>query len=227
MFCPPPAVLLFLLNFNREGGKERLRKRERARVKALTAIKAIRRCWHKYLTLRGNLQHVMSRPWLGWMVTPSHITWFLVGRLVGGGGFEKGGCVSASKTPYQRTAAAPFNPHLHKAIPLEPCSPKTCIAPHPDTHLQVVLNPSRNKLLQRLQHGACFEECESTPDVRTFARPRLRHPVPRRREIEWRTECCLSFSRHHLVVSNRLGSEMFFQCYVIVCWPSGVKPPCE
>lgn len=75
-----------------ETKRERDRERERACVKVLTAIKAIQRCWHKYLTLRGNLQHVMSRPWLGWTVTPSHITWFHVWEWRGG----VCACVSAS-----------------------------------------------------------------------------------------------------------------------------------
>lgn len=118
------AILLVLLILRtsvcvRERQNEGVQKRERARVKGLTAIKAVRRGWHKYLTLRGNLQHVMSRPWLGWTVTPSHITWVLVGGYWGRGG----ACVSASSAPYQRTADAPFNPHFHKAIPLEPSSP--------------------------------------------------------------------------------------------------------
>lgn len=73
-----------LMETERERKRERDSERERACVKVLTAIKAIRRCWHKYLTLRGNLQHVMSRPWLGWTVTPSHITWFHVGEWRGG-----------------------------------------------------------------------------------------------------------------------------------------------
>lgn len=68
-----------------ETEEESDREGERACVKVLTAIKAVRWCWYKYLTLRGNLQHVMSRPWLGWTVTPSHITWFHVGEWRGGG----------------------------------------------------------------------------------------------------------------------------------------------
>lgn len=68
-------------------------------------------------------------------------------------------------------AAAPFNPHLHKAIPLEPSSPKTSTAPHLDTHLQVVLNPSWNKLPLRLQDGACLGECESVLGVRASRDP--------------------------------------------------------
>lgn len=35
----------------------------------------------------------------------------------------RGACVSASSAPYHRTDNAPFNPHFHKAIPLEQCSP--------------------------------------------------------------------------------------------------------
>lgn len=46
-------------------------------------------------------------------------------------------------------------------------------ASHPDTHLQVVLNPSRNKLPLRLQHGACFGECESVLQVGTSRDPEL------------------------------------------------------
>lgn len=68
-----------------ETEKESDREGERACVRVLTAIKAIRCSWYKYLTLRGNLQHVMSRPWLGWTVTPSHITWFHVEEWRGGG----------------------------------------------------------------------------------------------------------------------------------------------
>lgn len=84
VFCWFSPFSFFLLNFKWNGKRASDREREKARVKVLTAIKAIRWCWHKYLTLRGNLQHVMSRPWLGWTVTPSHITWFHVGGWRGG-----------------------------------------------------------------------------------------------------------------------------------------------
>lgn len=77
------SCLLLNFNGNRKEEWERDREREKGCVRTLTAIKAIRQCWHKYLTLRGNLQHVMSRPWLGWTVTPSHITWFHVGEWGG------------------------------------------------------------------------------------------------------------------------------------------------
>lgn len=53
-----------------------------------------------------------------------------------------GACVSASSAPYQRTDDAPFNPHFHEAIPLEPCSPQVLIP-----YLLIPFSPWRSGIL--------------------------------------------------------------------------------
>lgn len=139
-------------------------------------------------------------------MTPSHITRVRVGGYWGrcwgwvGGGWG-GACVSASSAPYQRTDDAPFNPHFHEAIPLEPCSPQVLIP-----YLLIPFSPRRRGILAE---QAAFEaqraggplECVcnasvTLPDVRPLMADSQR--------------AVLQCSRRHLAGSSLIISKMFF-----------------
>lgn len=178
-----------------------VQKRERVRVKALTAIKAKRRSWHKYLTLRGNLQHVMSRPWLGRTVTPSHITWVLVGGYWG-----RRGHVSVLHRPHIRGRTM---------LPLTLISIKPFLwnrAPH-RSRLPTCLFPF--SWHRRFTAGQLKCLCMWVSLCLMSDLLRAVWPIPR----EPLTMQPASFSSSSLIVSK-----MFFQPYVIVCRLSRVNP---